>query len=103
MKNEDDECFKWCIKRALNTVKSHPERVTSLLREQSKALNWEGIEFPVKLKGTNTIHLFEMKNLGVVVTYLVMNAMPESTPLRKIDSIGTAGTVNLLLSSTDET
>ena len=44
MKNEDEECFKWCITRALNPVKSHPERVTSLLSEQSEALNWEGLK-----------------------------------------------------------
>ena len=49
MKNEDDECFKWCITRALNPVKKNSEGVTSLLREQSEALNWEGIELPVKV------------------------------------------------------
>ena len=28
MKNEDNECFKWCVTRALNPVKNHPERIT---------------------------------------------------------------------------
>ena len=27
MKNED-ECFKWCVARALNPVENHPERMT---------------------------------------------------------------------------
>lgn len=42
MKNEDDECFKWCITLALNPVERNPQRVTTLLREQSESLNWEG-------------------------------------------------------------
>ena len=96
MKNEDDECFKWCITRALNPVKSHPERVTSLLREQSEALNWEG------LKGANAIHLFEMNNPEVVVNVFAYESDAGIYPLRIIDSIGTAGTVNLLLISSDE-
>jgi hypothetical protein len=28
MKNEDNECFKWCIARALNPEEVHPERIT---------------------------------------------------------------------------
>ena len=28
MKNEDNECFKWCVTRALNPVEHHPERIT---------------------------------------------------------------------------
>ena len=27
LKNEDDECFKWAITRALNLVENHPERM----------------------------------------------------------------------------
>ena len=28
MKNEDDECFKWCVTRALNPVEKNAERIT---------------------------------------------------------------------------
>ena len=98
MKNEDDGCFKCCITRALNPVKSHPERVTSLLREHSEALNWEGL----KKKGANAIHLFEMNNPEVVVNVFAYESDAGIYPLRIIDSIGTAGTVNLLLISSDE-
>ena len=35
MKNEDDECFKWCVTRALNPVVKNAERVTKVLREQA--------------------------------------------------------------------
>ena len=38
-KNEDDECFKWAITRALNSVENHPERIDRELRETSKFLN----------------------------------------------------------------
>ena len=76
----------------------HPERVTSLLREHSEALNWEGL----KKKGANAIHLFEMNNPEVVVNVFAYESDAGIYPLRIIDSIGTAGTVNLLLISSDE-
>ena len=98
MKNEDDECFKCFITRALNRVKSHPERMTSLLREQSEALSWEGL----KKKGANAIRLFEMNNPEVVVNVFAYESDAGIYPLRIIDSIGSAGTVNLLLISSDE-
>jgi len=39
MKNEDDQCFKWCITRALNPQKQNPETVDKKLREKSKELD----------------------------------------------------------------
>ena len=50
MENDDNECFKWCITRALNPVKKNPKRITSILRLQAEKLNWEGLKFPVELK-----------------------------------------------------
>src|SRR6218665_531263 len=47
MKNDDNECFKWCITRALNRTNNHIERLTNKLIEQSKKLDWSAIEFPV--------------------------------------------------------
>ena len=61
MKNEDDECFKWCVTRALNSVEDHPERITTELREQAKLLDWNGIEFPVAVD-ENVIRRFERNN-----------------------------------------
>ena len=46
MKNEDQECFKWAVTRALNPVEKDPQRVTKEFRKQSEELNWDGIEFP---------------------------------------------------------
>lgn len=67
MKNEDDECFKWCVTRALNPVEKNPQRITKELREQAKQLNWSGIEFPVAVD-ENVIHRFERNNnIGINV------------------------------------
>lgn len=59
MKNEDNQCFKWCITRALNPVQKNDERIDKKLRVQSEKINWEGIKFPVELKDIKT---FENKN-----------------------------------------
>ena len=61
MKNEDDECFKWCVTRALNPVKDHSYRITKELIEQSEELDWSGIEFPVAADA-NVISKFERNN-----------------------------------------
>ena len=34
LKNEDDECFKWAITRALNRVEEHSKRIDKILREK---------------------------------------------------------------------
>jgi len=34
MKNNDNECFKWCVARALNPIEHHPERIDKQLNEQ---------------------------------------------------------------------
>ena len=46
MENDDKECFKWAVTRALNPVERNSQRVTKELIKQSEALNWDGIEFP---------------------------------------------------------
>lgn len=32
LKNGDDQCFKWCVARALNLVDDHAESITKVLR-----------------------------------------------------------------------
>ena len=63
MKNDDDQCFKWVVTRALNPTDNHPERVTKELRDQAEKLNWDGITFPVK---TKDIHIWEKNNDKIV-------------------------------------
>ena len=69
LKNEDNECFKWAITRALNPVENHPERIDRELRETSKVLNWRGLKFPVNLSDINE---FEIIILQFLLMYLVM-------------------------------
>ena len=40
LRNEDDECFKWAITRALNPVEKTSERIDRKFRETSKTLYW---------------------------------------------------------------
>ena len=53
LKNEDDDCFKWAITRALNPVEKNSERIDKKLREKSEVLNWDGLKFPVNLSDIN--------------------------------------------------
>ena len=39
VKNKDDQCFKWCITRALNPTDIHAERITKELRNQAEELD----------------------------------------------------------------
>ena len=64
IKNEDEQCFKWCVTRALNPVDEHPERITKDLKRQSERLNWDRLKFPVELK---EIKNFEKNNPGISI------------------------------------
>ena len=59
MKNNDDQCFKWSVTRALNPVEKNSERITKELKDQSERLDWSGLKFPVKL---DQIVIFEKNN-----------------------------------------
>ena len=59
IKNEDNQCFKWCIATALDFVRPHPERITADLVEFSKNFNWDGLTFPVDLKQIMNIFGFD--------------------------------------------
>ena len=59
MKNDDDQCFKWAVTRALNPIDKNPDRITKELKDQSEKYDWSGITFPVKVKD---IHIWEKNN-----------------------------------------
>ncbi len=59
MKNEDDQCFKWAVTRALNPVNRDSERITKELKDQADKYDWGGITFPTKVKD---IHIWEKNN-----------------------------------------
>ena len=60
-KNKDNQCFKWCITRALYSVEEHSERITDKLRQQANKLDWTNIDFPVAADA-NVIRKFEKNN-----------------------------------------
>ena len=64
IKNEDNQCFKWCVVRALNPVDQNSNRLTKELVKQSKSLNWNGLKFPVGLKA---IKIFETNNPSISI------------------------------------
>ena len=96
MKNDDDQCFKWSVTRALNPVDVHPERITKELKDQSERLDWSGLKFPVDL---NQIAIFEKFNPSISIN--VFGFDKTIYPLR-ISKTKRTQIVNLLLISDGE-
>ena len=78
MKNKDNECFMWCVKRALNPTNNHPERIDKELMEKENTLNMKGIQYPVILKD---ISKFEKQNPEISITVLGFNEKDKVHPL----------------------
>ena len=96
IQNEDNQCFKWCIARALNPVDKNPNRLTKELIEQAKSLNWNGLKFPVGLKA---IKIFENQNSSIAIN--VFGFEDEVYPL-KISKEKRINNIDLLLISDEE-
>ena len=65
MKNEDNECFRWCHIRCLNPQDVHPERIKKSDKEYINRLDYSGIEFPVTTKQYNKIEKQNEININV--------------------------------------
>ena len=52
IKNQDNECFRWCHIRMVNPTNKHPERVKKEDKEMIEKLDYSGIEFPISKKTT---------------------------------------------------
>ena len=65
MQNDDNQCFKWCITRALNPIERDPRRITKILRLQAKKLNWEGLKFPITLSQINRFEKLNSVSVNV--------------------------------------
>ena len=70
IQNKDEECFKWCVLRALNPTQSNPYRVDKKLREAEKTINMEGISIPTKI---DDITKFENQNIDIAIVVLGLN------------------------------
>ena len=55
IKNEDNECFRWCHVRHLNPQNKNPQRITKTDKNFIKQLDYSNIEFPVTVKQINKI------------------------------------------------
>ena len=53
--NDDDECFKWCQIRFLNSQETNPQRINRVDKQMINELNYDGIAFPVTQKQCNKI------------------------------------------------
>ena len=69
MENTDNQCFKWCIARGLNSVERDSDQITKIFRKQAGSLNFKGLEFPMNLKD---IGKFERLNLKLKLMFLDM-------------------------------
>ena len=55
IKNEDNECFRWCHIRHLNPQKKDPQRIKKIDKKFVEKLDYSNIEFPVTVKQINKI------------------------------------------------
>jgi hypothetical protein len=91
IKNADNECFRWCILRAVNPVNKNADRISDL-KPKISTLNWGNMTFPVKLKD---IGKFEKLNPNYAVNVMGLDGT-FVYPLRKSD-VNTDNQINLLL------
>ena len=91
--NNDDQCFKWAITRALNPVDCNAGRIDKILQKQSGKYNWDGIGFPTKLKD---IHKFENNN-EVNVNVFSLDDDTKKVYTLRLSKTNYEGTVNLFL------
>ena len=96
MKNNDDQCFKWSVTRALHPVEKNSERITKELKDQSERLDWSGLKFPMKL---DHIVIFEKFNPSISIN--VFGFEGDVYPLR-LSKSKSEQTINLLLISDGE-
>ena len=50
IKNDDNECFRWCHIRHMNSQDKDPQRTKKSDKEYLKKLDYAGIEFPIIIK-----------------------------------------------------
>ena len=65
LKNEDDQCLRWCHIRYLNPQTKDPQRIKKSDKQYVSNLNYDGIEFPVATKHYNKIEKQNEININV--------------------------------------
>ena len=65
MKNNDDECFRWCHIRHLLPQNKDPQRIKKCDKKYVEKLDYSGIEFPVSVKQYKKIEKQNSINVNV--------------------------------------
>ena len=65
IKNEDNECFRWCHIRHLNPQKKDPQKIKKTDKTFISQLDYSNIEFPVTIKQINKIEKQNSININV--------------------------------------
>ena len=66
IKNNDNECSRWCHIRHLNPLKNHNERITTRDKELVKTLDYGRVTFPVSIKDMKKIEKQNKININVL-------------------------------------
>ena len=94
MKNQDEECFKWCVLRALYPKDRDAERMDKDLKSKQDTLNMKGIRYPVNFRD---IDRFESQNPEISITILGYNKDERVYPLKISKYTGCKNDIVLLL------
>ena len=97
MKNNDNQCFKWCVARALFPIERDSERIDRNLRDNSKRINWSGLKFPIELSDIK-----QFQNLNQNISINVFGFEKVIYPLRIFKGQEREHQVNLLLIPDEE-
>ena len=63
---DDNEWFKWCLLRYLNSADYHPARITRADKDFAERHDSKNIKFPVKVRD---IHKIEKKNSISIIVF----------------------------------
>ena len=72
IKNKDDECFKRCHIRFLNSQDKHPERIKKQDKETAKTLDYRGINFPMKARDYEIVEDLIRRFKDLILMFLDM-------------------------------
>ena len=65
LKNNDNECFRWCHIRLLNPQDKDPQRIKKSDKEYINKLDYSGIKFPVEINNIDKIEKQNDININV--------------------------------------
>ena len=97
MKNtKDDQCFLWCVLRALNPVKNNKDRIDVTLKSKTDTVNMGDIRYPVTLKDVSK---FEKLNPDIAVSVYAYDENYSVGPLQVSQHVDRPYRIKLLLIS----